>query len=49
MKNYALAEEGEADAAVHLALDHLDLVDVALHGAGVVRQGQADGDGDSMP
>ena len=38
-------EEGEASAAVHLAFDHLDLVDVSLHGAGVVGQGQAGGDG----
>jgi len=41
----AFAEEGEAGAAVHLALDHLDLVDVSLHGTGVVGQGQPGGDG----
>jgi hypothetical protein len=45
VKNYALAKEGEAGTAVHLALDHLDLVDVSLHGARVVRQRQAGGDG----
>ena len=38
-------EEGEASAAVHLAFDHLDLAGVSLHGAGVVGQGQAGGDG----
>ena len=35
----------EAGAAGHLAFDHLDLVDVALHGAGAVGQGEAGGDG----
>ena len=45
VKDYPFTEEGEASAAVHLALDHLDLVDVSLHGAGVVGQGQPGGDG----
>ena len=41
----ALAEQVEAGAAVHLALDHLDLVDRALDLAGVPVQGEAVGDG----
>src|SRR5262249_41537582 len=41
----ALAERVEAGAAVHLALDHLDLVDGALDLAGVPVQGEAVDDG----
>ena len=37
----ALAQQREAGPAVHLALDHLDPVDVALDGARVPGQGQA--------
>src|SRR5262249_9059588 len=40
-----LAEQGEAGAAVHLALDHLDLGDVAFEGGGAVGQRQPGGDG----
>src|SRR6266511_4901628 len=36
-----LAEEVELRAAEHLPLDHFDAVDVALYGAGAVRQGQS--------
>ena len=36
----ALAEQGEAGAAVHLALYHLDLVDGALDPARAVREGE---------
>jgi NAD(P)H-hydrate repair Nnr-like enzyme with NAD(P)H-hydrate epimerase domain len=45
VKYDAFTEEREADPAEHLALDHLDLVDVALHGAGAVGQGEPGGDG----
>jgi len=41
----AFAEQNEAGAAVHLALDHLDLVDGALDLAGAVGQAGAVGDG----
>src|SRR6185437_11808653 len=41
----AFAEQVEAGAAVHLAFDHLDLVDRSLDLAGVPGQGQAVGDG----
>src|ERR1700745_1117532 len=41
----ALEEQGEAGAAVHLPLEHLDLGDVALYGGGAVGQGQPGGDG----
>src|SRR5260370_22492268 len=37
----ALAEQWEAGTAVHLALDHRDLVDGALHDSGVPGDGQA--------
>src|SRR5215472_2127925 len=37
----SLAEKVEAGAAIHLAFDHLDPVDVALDRAGAVGQGQA--------
>ena len=45
MKDDALAEQGEAGSAVHLAFDHLDPVDVAFDFAGAVGQGEAVGDG----
>jgi hypothetical protein len=45
VKGDAFAEQGEAGAAVHLALDRLDLVDVAFDLAGAVGQGEAVGDG----
>src|SRR5579859_5529721 len=45
VEEYAFAQEGEAGAAVHLAFDHLDLVDVAFHGGGAVGQGEPGGDG----
>src|SRR5579863_4167552 len=41
----ALAEQGEAGAAVHLALDRLDLVDGALDLARAVGEGEAVDDG----
>src|SRR6185312_877344 len=41
----AFAEQVEAGAAVHLAFDHLDLVDGAFDPAGVPGQGEAVGDG----
>src|SRR5690349_19551248 len=41
----AFAEQVEAGAAVHLAFDHLDLVDGALDLAGVPGQGEAVDDG----
>jgi len=41
----ALAEKGQAGAAEHLALDHLDVVDPAFDGAGTPGHGQAVGDG----
>src|SRR5207248_1936293 len=37
----AFAEQAEAGAAVHLALEHLDLIDGALDSAGVPVQGKA--------
>ncbi|MFH9354843.1 hypothetical protein [Kitasatospora sp. NPDC017646] len=39
------AQEVEAGASEHLALEHLQPVDVAFDGTGVVRQGQAVADG----
>lgn len=45
MEDDAFAEQGEAGAAVHLALDHLDLGDVAFEGGGAVGQCQPGGDG----
>src|SRR5205085_10954191 len=41
----AFAEQVEAGAAVHLALEHLDLIDGALDPAGVPVQGEAVDDG----
>src|SRR5690348_5272277 len=41
----ALAEEGEAGAAEHLALEHLDPVDVSFDDAGVPGQGESGDDG----
>ncbi len=45
MQDDAFAEQAEAGAAVHLAFEHLDLVDGALDFAGAPVQGQAVGDG----
>jgi hypothetical protein len=45
VENDAGAEQVEPGAPVHLALEHLDLVDGALDLAGAVGQGQAVGDG----
>ncbi|MEU6625139.1 hypothetical protein ABZ926_30890 [Streptomyces litmocidini] len=41
----AVAREGEACAAEHLALEHLDPVDVAFDGTGVAGQDKANDDG----
>ena len=41
----AFAEQGESGAAVHLAFEHLDPVDVAFDLAGAIGQGQAVEDG----
>lgn len=45
----AFAEKLEAGAAEHLALEHLDPVDMAFDGARVPGQGQAGDDGVAVP
>jgi hypothetical protein len=44
-KKDSVSEEVESGAALHLALDHLDAVDVAFDRAGTVGQGEVGGDG----
>src|SRR5205823_5535511 len=44
-QEYAFSEQVEAGAAEHLAFEHFEPVDVALHWAGAVGQGQAVADG----
>src|SRR5438093_1198688 len=44
----AFAQEVEAGAAVHLSLDRLEPVDVALGGAGAVGQGEPSSDGSQV-
>src|SRR6266550_7246934 len=44
-QEYAFSQHGQAGAAEHLAFEHFEPVDVALHWAGAVGQGQAVADG----